>query len=118
MEKFQKTADKWAKVQKELRKDCMDFLTRILNRNNKLIDWSEMEIEQSVCVTYDGGNHPEYASNAFSMVQSVSMDDKGNITIDCEDDSDYAIENIDTGELYTLCDFIDEYVLEPEKKNK
>lgn len=116
MEKFQKTAAKWSKVQNELRNDCMDFLIRILEKNNKLIDWSEMDIEQDVCVTYDGGNHPEYASNAFSVVRSVSMDDKGNITMDCEDDSDYNINNINTCELYTLCSFIDNYVLEPEKK--
>lgn len=46
-----------------------------------------------LAVVYDGGNHPEYSSNAFSMVSGVRMNDNDVISIQCDDDEDYYFED-------------------------
>ena len=112
-EKFQATAEEWLKLQGKVRKECISFLKRILKRNDKHLEWNDSELSASVCVTYDGGNHPEYASNAFSTVYGVDMDEKGNITLNTEDCDEYDIDSVSTGELYDLCDFIDNVLLPP-----
>ena len=41
-------------------------------------------ISPTIC--YNGGRHPEYASNVFSCVESLSWNEKYNdVMIDCED---------------------------------
>ena len=114
MEKFQKTANKWFKLQNELRKECIEFLEKALKANNNHLEWDDSELDSSVCVTYDGGNHPEYASNAFSTVTGIDLNERGEITLDIEDDSKYDIENITTEELYDVCDFVDNVLLPKE----
>ena len=115
MEKFQKVAEKWIEARKELRKECEDFLKHILKANNNRIEWESDE--EMVCVTYDGGSHPEYASNAFSMVSSVYTGKDGKILLDTEDDSEYNLDNVPTHEVYGLCDFIDKNVLPEDKED-
>lgn len=110
MEKFQKIANKWFKVQGELRKECIEFLKRVLQANNNHLEWDDSELDSSVCVTYDGGNHPEYASNAFSTVTAVNLGENG-ITLEIEDCPEYWLDDVSTDEVWELCDFIDEYLL-------
>ena len=106
-EKFQIVAEKWLKLQSDVRKECVAFLKRVLKENNNHIEWDDSELDCSVSVTYDGGNHPEYASNAFSCVSAVNMDESGNITLEIEDDPRYYLDDVNTDEVYALCDFID-----------
>lgn len=111
MEKFQKTANKWFKLQNELRKECIEFLEKTLKANNNHLEWDDSELDSSVCVTYDGGNHPEYASNAFSTITAVNLGENG-ITLEIEDCPEYWLDDVSTDEVWALCDFIDEYLLE------
>lgn len=39
----------------------------------------------SLYIAYDGGNHPEYASNMFSEVETIKVDDSNEIVIETED---------------------------------
>lgn len=110
MEKFQNTFEEFSKVAKVLREDCIAFLMRILKKNDKRIEWEDSE----VCVTYDGGNHPEYASNPYSFVNAVYLMDDDTIALEIEDDDEYEIDRICTSELYEVCDFIDKNVLPQE----
>ncbi len=64
-----------------------------------------------VCVTYDGGRHPEYASNAFDMVKGVYLKrhegrNETLIMLDTEDDDEYYIGNIEVGEIYGVALFL------------
>jgi hypothetical protein len=59
-----------------------------------------------ISVTYDGGNHPEYASTAFSMVEGISLDENDNIILQIEDCSEYPIQNINWDEVYDVAAFI------------
>jgi hypothetical protein len=113
-EKFQVLSDKWLLLQGKVRKECIKFLEKTLKANNNHLEWDDSELDGSVCVTYDGGNHPEYASNAFSTVTGIDLNERGEITLDIEDDSEYDIENITTEELYDICDFVDNVLLPEE----
>ena len=114
MEKFQELANDWLALQGKVRKECIKFLEKTLKANNNHLEWEDEELNSSVCVTYDGGNHPEYASNAFSTVTAVNLDKDGNITLEIEDCPKYWLDDVSTDEVLALCDFIDKYLLPKE----
>ena len=91
-------------TQRKIRNKCETFIKKFLQEHDNEIDFSDCD--GSVTVSYDGGNHPEYASNAFSTVEAISLDDKGNIVLQTEDCSEYGIENINWEEVYWIAAFI------------
>lgn len=103
---FQLVANEYFNVQGKLRKACLRYLKSTLKKNGGRIDFDEDE-DGSISVPYDGGNHPEYASNLYSVVNSVYFNKRGEIVLDIEDDSEYYLDNVETDYLYDLCDFID-----------
>ncbi len=111
MKKFQIMWDKISDELTELRKECIDYLTEQLNKEeNKNGISLETDNGDSVCVTYDGGRHPEYDTNAYSIVKGVYLKD-GKIMLDTEDCDEYSIDRIDTVELLSVCDFIEDFCL-------
>ena len=90
---------------KEVRKESIEYLREVVKENNGYFDLTEYDDFGSVCVTYDGGNHPEYASNAFSTVQAVKLDE-GKLVLETEDTDWYDTEDVETFELYGVADFI------------
>ena len=66
----------------------------------------EIDEDNMMCVPYDGGNHPEYAANPFSIIYRVKSFGDDDIRLDIEDTDDYPLENISTLELYYLCLYI------------
>lgn len=112
MQKFQIMWNKISKELKELRQECVNYLTEQLNKPEHKDGIScEPDGGGSVCVTYDGGRHPEYDSNPYSTVKGVYLKD-GKIMLDTEDYDEYSIDRIDTVELLSVCDFIEDYCLE------
>ena len=109
MEKFEKTAIKLLKILPQLRAECVEFLTNKLRENNNKLSWDCYEIDEYVSVCYNGGNHPEYASNVCSFVEGVFIEDN-NIYFHIEDDDKYSIDNIDTMELLDVCAYIVEHI--------
>ena len=91
-------------VQQDIRKKCETYIKMVLKENNGSLDCTESE--NMISVTYDGGNHPEYASTAFSMVEGISLDENGNIILQIEDCSEYPIENINWDEVFDVAAFI------------
>lgn len=99
----------------EMRKHCLDMLKEICNRT----DSKEISLEKfkKYCcdcgmgwpvLAYDGGNHPEYASNLYSTIDGFSLvNDK--IVFDIEDDPSYDEDRVTTTELIEFCDYIIEY---------
>lgn len=43
------------------------------------------DIVEPFCISYDGGNHPEYASNVCSEVKSIRVNEKEEISVVTED---------------------------------
>ena len=86
---FQLVANEYFNVQGKLRKACLRYLKSTLKKNGGRIDFDEDE-DGSISVPYDGGNHPEYASNLYSVVNSVYFNKRGEIVLDIEDDNEVA----------------------------
>ena len=91
-------------VQQDIRKKCETYIKMVLKENNGSLDCTESE--NMISVTYDGGNHPEYASTAFSMVEGINLDENNNIILQIEDCSEYPIENINWDEVFDVAAFI------------
>ena len=91
-------------VQQDIRKKRETYIKMVLKENNGSLDCTESE--NMISVTYDGGNHPEYASSAFSMVEGISLDENDNIILQIEDCSEYPIENINWNEVFDVAAFI------------
>ena len=91
-------------VQQDIRKKCETYIKMVLKENNGSLDCTESE--NMISVTYDGGNHPEYASSAFSMVEGISLDENDNIILQIEDCSEYPIQNINWDEVFDVAAFI------------
>lgn len=110
MDKIEKKSEKYYRICRELRKDCIQYLEDVLKANGNEITWEVSDLPEYVAVTYDGGNHPEYASNAFSTVHGIRRYDTGEITLDTEDTTYYSIDNVvSIDELLSLCHFLDSY---------
>ena len=108
MKKFQKIGLEWSKLSDSLRAECVAYLKRELKKHSNCINWEEYDCPP--CVSYDGGNHPEYASNCFSSVYGVSLNKHGQIILHTEDCDEYPVENISVDELYGVCDFVEGWV--------
>jgi hypothetical protein len=91
-------------VQQDIRKKCETYIKMVLKENNGSLDCTESE--NMISVTYDGGNHPEYASTAFSMVEGINLDENDNIILQIEDCSEYPIQNINWDEVFDVAAFI------------
>ena len=103
---FEKTFEKVAELNKQLREECCDYLRKVLKENGNSIDLqSEDEDDDIVCVTYDGGNHPEYAANPYSQVYGIFLNEKDNeIYLNIEDSDEYCLDRVDSVlEVYNIC---------------
>lgn len=98
MEKIIEIWNKRFALDKQVKEGCMEYIKAELAKHNNAIDLTDTD---GVSVMYDGGNHPEYASNAFSDVYSVFMED-GDIYLKTEDCRKYPIENITLDNLFDV----------------
>lgn len=89
----------WLIQNKNLQIFCTDYIKEVLDflPDNKI----EIDCNYPVSVPYDGGNHPEYASNCFSDVLSVYCENDC-IYLEIEDCKKYGIKNINANNLYDL----------------
>jgi hypothetical protein len=120
IEKFDDAYEKYLDSVGEVRKVCIEMLTEVCNRTDskeisldKLKDWCYDSGEGCPTVSYDGGNHPEYASNCYSSVDGICIKhdpicgDK--LFLDIEDDTTYSVDRVLTVDLIGLCDVITMY---------
>ena len=115
MEKYQKTFEEINPLLKRMREECFEFLNRALSENPDGFDLQDYADKVGmVCVTYDGGNHPEYASNAFSQVLSVTKRKDGSVIFETEDD-DIEADSLDTIEIAGVCDVISQMCGQPNQ---
>lgn len=98
----------WFEIESKLKKELIDYLKEVLAQNNNKLDWSNIEdvMDYRPTVTYDGGNHPEYASTMYSDVYGIYMEDN-NIYLDTAECSEYDIDRISVSELYDVAEFVD-----------
>jgi hypothetical protein len=93
-------------TQKAIRENCEEYIKIALKENNGHIDFNDYDINEFVSVPYDGGNHPEYASNCFSVVNGVFMHKDGYICLDTEDCDCYPLSDVDWDDVYNVAEYI------------
>jgi hypothetical protein len=115
IEKFDNLCTELCNAKRAVRQQCIDMLKEICNRteskeinldkmNNFLLDGGMA----NPVFCYDGGNHPEYASNMYSTVEGFEL--KGDkLVFTIEDSDDYDITRVHTDCLIELCDAIIDY---------
>ena len=109
MDKLNKIYAEWEKLNYELFQESKDYIKECLS---KTIDNSVSLDECNICVTYDGGNHPEYDATPFSHVERVYCEN-GNVYIDTEDCNRYDINNITADDCFCIADNVG-YIIENE----
>ena len=103
------------KARGKMREQCLNMLKEVCNRtDSKEINLSKLNEYCSDCgigvpiIAYDGGNHPEYASNLYSTVYGFRLENN-EIIFGIEDDPSYSEVRVSTMDLIGICDFIIEY---------
>ena len=100
MEKFQETFNKWCDVNRQLARDCKEYIKDKLNKlPNKEVVFDD---ETFITINYYG-NYPQYDSNCFSRVECVYVKN-GKIYVSTEDCSGYDIENLNAEETYLVAE--------------
>lgn len=115
IEKFDNLCTELCNAKHAVRNLCIDMLKEICNRtDSKKINLDKMTNflldggSANPVFYYDGGNHPEYASNMYSAVDGFEL--KGDkLVFAIEDSDDYDITRVQTDCLIELCDAIIEY---------
>ena len=77
--KFRKIGDQVEVLMSELRNESIKFITDTIKKvsgDKGSINLYDEDENDSVYVSYDGGSHPEYASNLWSMVYDVHINSK------------------------------------------
>ena len=109
---YNRKAKAFEKMLGDYRKVAKDYLKSLLEEHKSILfNYGGDNQEECVTISYDGGNHPEYASNVFSEVISVSLNNKGEITFEIEDSCDYHIDDVQTLDLYDTIHSINHYIL-------
>ena len=116
---MEKAIELWEKItpmMREVKSECLAYIKGELEKaKDNYISFLDEDGEpiggDMVCVTYDGGRHPEYASNAFDLVRGVYLKyHEGRketlIMLDTDDDDEYYIGNIEIGEIYGVALFL------------
>ena len=98
MDKLEQIYEVWEKVNYDLFKESKDYIKECLS---KTIDNSVSLDECDICVTYDGGDNPEYDAKLKSHVERVYCEN-GNVYLDTKDCTHYDIEYITAIEAYDI----------------
>ena len=105
-------------IQREIREKSEKYLMMVLQEHGGKIDFNDYEPEEFISVPYDGGNHPEYASNCFSTVNGVYLTtydvlpaDKAVICLDVEDCNEYPLSDVDWDDVYNVAEYIQNQIL-------
>ena len=108
MKEVIKLKESIAETERKIKEGCLEYLKKVLKENGGRISINEPD--EFLTVPYDGGRHPEYASNEFSNVDEVYLHgDK--IFLSIEETDEYEIDRINDDDLYSVAMFVYEKVL-------
>lgn len=113
--KFYKAYFDYVESKDIINRICVDMLKEICYRTeDRAINLTKMTNflldsgDRNIAFAYDGGNHPEHASNMYSAVEGFALDNDTIVFI--LEDSDYYEESrVLTDDLICLCDAIVDY---------
>jgi hypothetical protein len=108
--KFEILADEYFEIGRKMRRAAIAWL-KVQLKKIPSMDFTYLDYQVSCC--YNGGAHPEYASDCFSMIEGVYIEN-GKIYLHIEDCDSYEIEELSTDEVFDLCDYVKNVYL-PER---
>ena len=108
MNNASKMYDSVVGIQKAVKENCEEYIKIVLKENNGSINFDDYDTDNFVSVPYDGGNHPEYASNCFSTVYGVFMHKEGYVCLNTEDCDCYPLSDVDWDAVYDVAEYINE----------
>ena len=89
---YSKDYETYCELGERIRKACIcNIRTHLDNLNTTEVEVAGEAYEEyqmnngSLYITYDGGTHPEHASNVFSEVETIKVDESNEIVIETED---------------------------------
>ena len=93
----------WVEIRGKIGEYSLEIIKSVLSK----ADGNSVEINEDnmMCVPYDGGNHPEYASNCNSRLNSVYLKD-GEIFLDIEDCDEYEIDRINDDDVFAIAEVL------------
>ena len=94
-------------MQGQVRKKCIEYLIRVLKEHNNELDWTDSDFEYLVSCPYNGGGHPEYASNIFSTIYGVKLGENDKYEIEDVEFCVSVVKSVTLSApfvLYVLCD--------------
>lgn len=114
-ELFEKTTKEYFNINRDIRHIGLDMLKKICDRTERktinLDKFKNYLSDMGMCdptIVYDGGNHPEYATNVFSTVDGFYIQNEI-VIFDIEDDPHYDESRVSTSDIIDLCEMIIEY---------
>lgn len=109
-EKFLKDIKKYNEWTKKAVNSSIEYLERVVKENGNCITL-DPEYNEYFTASYDGGSHPEYASNCFSQVDAIFIDAKLGLCVEIEDDPKYEITRMLSVEIIDLAQLVHDAVL-------
>lgn len=112
---FDQLCEIFSDAKVKVKRCCLDMLKEICNRTeSKEINLDKLK--NFLCdhglgyptAMYDGGNHPEYATNMYSTVDGFRLNGD-TIIFEIEESTDYDEDRMWTDDLIELCDTIINY---------
>lgn len=98
------------KALSKARTSCEDYITEKVKECGGEIVFDTDYDDENINVMYDGGNHPEYASNCFSCLTRAYIND-GGLTFEIEDSNDYDVDRVATEDLMGIAMAIHDSVM-------
>lgn len=102
---FMATFDKVKESLENLNMDCVLWLHQFLHDHNNSVE-IDPEDDEWPCITYDGGNHPEYAATPYSGINRIFLKENNHIYFDIEDCSEYDIDLVEPLDLAYVCEYL------------
>ena len=106
-------------VARQTNKVCTEFIKDFLNEVGGRYKVNEVagDTGDAMEITYDGGNHPEYASGIY-FVDSIYLDNEGDPCFELDYLGEgYSIDRVGVADLVFVCGYILEhyYGIDPYK---
>lgn len=99
---YQTKYGEYAEISRATRNSADQLIRELMTLNGGEINCHDSQLLEGIYVSYDGGNHPEYASCiACDVIRIYLKHDK--IHLDLEDEPGYSLDRVPTQEVVWMC---------------
>ena len=95
--------------QSAITKELLDMIQTTMKETKEIVvpnDIYDYDISYAIC--YDGGNHPEYASNCYSCIERIYYNEKNDsVLIDVEDGVQELNNIVCVSDLFVIVNLLD-----------